>query len=145
MMSPSLSGSGRVWHLLMAATSVWRMVLWMIKKRSRTLRGSMADCSDTSRYATVFRVFIAQRRHAKNGILVTNTVVMVTTLIVRTDLATLWSLSISITQFFIFRCNMYDIIIVAVNGMAYLNTNAGIARVEIVLFGTAQSDPRILV
>lgn len=89
MMSPSLFGSGRVWHLLMAATSVRRMFLLMTMNRSRTLRGSMADCSDTSRYATVFRAFTAYMKHAMSGILVRNAVVMVTTLIMRTNLATL--------------------------------------------------------
>ena len=49
----------------------------------------MADCSDTSRYATVFLAFTAYMKHAMSGILVRNAVVMVTTLIMRTDLARL--------------------------------------------------------
>ena len=87
----------------------------------------MADCSDTSRYATVFLAFTAYMKHAMSGILVRNAVVMVTTLIMRTDLARLGSLSISIALFFIFRCNMYDIIIVTVNGIEYLNARPGIS------------------
>ena len=87
-----MSGSsGRPRHLkyvLIAATIVSLKDLWSVVKRSRT---------DVQRFMinSICAVLITQISNAFNGILRAKAVIMVTMLIMRTDLITLWSLSIS--------------------------------------------------
>ena len=102
-----------------SSATVWWMVLWMVMNRSRVQGGSRDTWSDTIRYAkflTLLTLF-AQIIKPNNGILLTKHSKMVVTFITRTDLTTLWSVSISTTQFFNVRCVAQDITMVTVNGM----------------------------